>query len=232
MISVAVINQKGGVGKSTLATNLAAAAHLAGKNTIVIDLDTQGSALDWYARRASPSLLEGLAVMKADRELSLPRTRKITHGRDAVIFVGPPHLRHTSRAAAVATDVVVMPIRPGGFDLWASSEMLHTLDQADDMRAEIGLGKVRRLIVLNGASGRARITAAALAALHDAKTDACPVVIHNRTAFPEASSQGESVLTLYPRSPAADEISRLYEVIRKCVSSKWSAPRPKKAANY
>ena len=77
MLTIAVLNQKGGVGKSTLSTNLAAAAHLKGKRSLVVDLDAQGSAFDWYAARAEGSELAGLAVVKADRALSLSRFREI-----------------------------------------------------------------------------------------------------------------------------------------------------------
>ena len=80
MLTVSVINQKGGVGKSTLATNLAAAAHLAGLSTMILDLDSQGSSFDWFVRRAEGSALDGLAVVKADRELSIPRMREVTKG--------------------------------------------------------------------------------------------------------------------------------------------------------
>ncbi len=58
MQTIAVLNQKGGVGKSTLSTNLAAAAHLAGRRTLVLDLDRQGSAFDWYSARAEGSPLK------------------------------------------------------------------------------------------------------------------------------------------------------------------------------
>ena len=69
---ISVILPKGGVGKTTLALNVAAAAHLAGKNTLLVDLDQQGSALDWYAARANrpDSKLAGLSTVKSTSETS------------------------------------------------------------------------------------------------------------------------------------------------------------------
>jgi cellulose biosynthesis protein BcsQ len=65
-LTVAVLQQKGGSGKTTLAVNLAAAAHLEGRPTLVVDMDRQASAFDWSAARKDGSTLDGLAVVKAD----------------------------------------------------------------------------------------------------------------------------------------------------------------------
>jgi len=113
MLTIAVLNQKGGVGKTTLATNLAAAAHLGRKRTLLIDLDQQGSALDWYNARQEGSKLAGLATVKFDRALSLPKYREIASGFDVVVLDGPPRLGTLTRSAAVLADIVVMPVRPG-----------------------------------------------------------------------------------------------------------------------
>ncbi len=91
-ITVAVLQQKGGSGKTTLAINLAAAAHLDGCRALVVDMDRQGSAFDWSAARRDGSPLEGLTVVRADRPLPLPRLAEITRGYDAVFLDGPPRL--------------------------------------------------------------------------------------------------------------------------------------------
>src|SRR5262245_35210299 len=134
MFTIAVLNQKGGVGKTTLATNLAAAAHLGRKRTLLIDLDEQGSALDWCDARQDGSKLAGLATVKFDRALSLPRYREISAGFDVVVLDGPPRLGTLTRSAAVLADVVVVPVRPGAYDLWAVEETVSTLDEADAIR--------------------------------------------------------------------------------------------------
>src|SRR6266545_854620 len=105
LTTIAVLNQKGGVGKTTLATNLAAASHLKGRRTLLIDMDRQGSALDWSAARLEGSKLAGLAVVKLDKALALPRFREITEGYEVVFLDGPPRLGDITRSAAVAADV-------------------------------------------------------------------------------------------------------------------------------
>jgi chromosome partitioning protein len=214
MFTIAVLNQKGGVGKTTLATNLAAAAHLAKKRTLLVDLDQQGSALDWYNARQEGSLLAGLATVKVDRALALPKYKEIASGFDVVVLDGPPRLDTLTRSAAVAADLVVIPVRPGAFDLWAIEETVSTLAAADDIRAELGRRPVRRLFVINQAAANtviARETPDALAEVGDT----APVVIHLRVAFAEAANAGESVLTTQPAGSAAEEIQALYNFITR-----------------
>lgn len=211
MLTIAVLNQKGGVGKTTIATNLAAAAKLAGKRTLLIDLDRQGSALDWSAVRASGSQLEGLATVKVDKALAVPRYREITDGYDVVVLDGPPRLGDMTRSAAVAADVVLVPVQPGPFDLWAASETIEVLDEADAIRAELKRGPARRVFVVNRAGNTilAREAPAALAA----RGEVLDVVVHQRVAFAEAAAAGESVLTTEPQGLAAEEIRSLYKAL-------------------
>lgn len=211
-LTIALVNQKGGVGKTTLATNLAAAAHLAGRRTIVLDLDPQGSAYDWYRARSDGSALEGLTVVRSDKALTLPRFREQTSGYDVALLDGPPRLGDLLRAAAVAADVTLIPLRPGAFDWWACAETLELLDSADAVREQLGRVPVRRVFALNAADGRTRLAKAALDALGQVG-ELAPVVIAPRVAYAEAATQGEAVFTLAPEGPAADEIARLWRAL-------------------
>jgi chromosome partitioning protein len=201
-LTVLLGNQKGGVGKTTLATNLGAAAHLAGHRTIVLDLDPQGSATDWYAARREWSPLEGLTVSRCDRVLTLPRFRELTHGYDVAVIDGPPRLGDILRAAAVAADVVLVPLRPGAFDWWAAAETLTLLDSADAIREQLGRAPARRMFVLNAAAERTRIAKAALEALGQVG-ELAPVVIASRVVYASAATWGESVMTVTPVSREA-----------------------------
>jgi chromosome partitioning protein len=211
-LTIAVLNQKGGVGKTTLSINLGAAAHLAGRRTLILDLDAQGSAIDWSAAREGASKLDGLAVARADKALNLKRFEELTAGFDVAILDGPPRLSNITQAAAVAADVVLVPLRPGVFDWWACSETLSLLEAADDTRAVIGRGPVRRMFVLNAADERTRMAKSAQEAL--AKLgEVAPVTIAPRVAFAESASAGESVLTLAADGPAAADVRKLWEAL-------------------
>jgi chromosome partitioning protein len=214
MFTIAVLNQKGGVGKTTLATNLASAAHLEGQRTLLIDMDRQGTALDWSTARGEGSKLEGLATVKVDKALAIPRFREVSAGYDVVLLDGPARLGDVTRSAAVAADVALIPVQPGQFDLWACEETLKVLADADAIRAELGRAPVRRLFVVSRAMARTVLAQEAPKVLAE-KGEVSKVVIHNRIAFTEAQTTGESVLTMQPKGPAASEIRALYKSLIK-----------------
>jgi chromosome partitioning protein len=209
MLTVPVLQQKGGGGKTTLAINLAAAAHLDGDRALVVDMDRQASAFDWSAARQDGSPLEGLAVVKADRAIALPRFKEIAGGYDYVFLDGPPRLGDVTQSAAVAADVAVMPIQPGPFDFWAVAETLESLDQADQVREQLGRPPIRRVFVLNRATTNTRLAREAEKAGGELAG-----VVHQRIAFPDAASRGESVLTSRATSLAADDIRRLWRRLK------------------
>ncbi|WP_437798463.1 AAA family ATPase [Sorangium sp. So ce693] len=210
-LTLAVVNQKGGVGKTTLAVNLAAAAHLEGRRTLLLDLDAQGSALDWSATREASSRLDGLACAKADRALNLPRFRELTAGYDVAVLDGPPRLGDVTRSAALAADVVLVPLRPGAFDWWAAADTLALLDSADLARDEMQRPRARRLFVLNAVNERTRGGRAALEALRSVG-ELAPS-IGARVAFSDAALAGESVLTTAPGGPAAAELLAVWRAL-------------------
>lgn len=212
MVVVAVINQKGGVGKTTLAVNLAAAAHLEGKRTLIVDMDEQGSAAEWYAARSDTSKLAGLVVVKMDRPLSLTKFRELSRGYEFVALDGPPRLDKVSTSAAVAADVVVMPVSPGPFDLWATSSTLKTLDDADDIRAQLDRAPVRRVFVINRAEVGTVLTRETPDALGE-RGEVLDAVVHQRIAFKTSALDGESVVTMADGGAAAKEIHAVYRAI-------------------
>ena len=210
---IAVLNQKGGVGKTTLAVNLAAATHLAGGRALVLDLDSQGSSFDWYSARKEGSMLAGLNVVRAPTALSLTKLQDLARGYDVVFVDGPPRLGDITRAAAVAADVVLLPMREGGFDWWAIADTLELLDSADTMRASVGREPVRRVFALNAVPAQAtKLKRGAIEAVTQLG-DRAPLIIANRVNFAETVLTGESVLTLHPTSPAAHEIRLLHAAV-------------------
>jgi len=213
VLTVAVLQQKGGSGKTTLAVNLAAAAHLEGRRTLVVDMDRQASAFDWSAARQEGSSLEGLAVVKADRAIALPRFREISRGYEFVFLDGPPRLGDVTQSAAVAADVAVLPLQPGPFDFWAVAETLESLDQADQIREQLGRSAIRRVFVVNRAASNTRLAREAEEELRRSGGELAGVV-HQRIAFPDASARGESVLTSRGADGAVDDIKRLWRALK------------------
>ncbi len=211
MLTIAVLSQKGGCGKSMLATNLAATAHLAGKRTLLIDMDVQGTSLEWSAARGDASKLAGLVTVKADRAMPLPRMREMASGYDVVLLDGPPRIGDVTRSAACAADIVVIPVQPSASDFWTISETLKLLDSADEIRAELGRRPVRRAFVLNRASASTTISRQAPAAL-DGLGELLGTVCQ-RVVFAEVVSRGEAAVSDEPSGAGALEIRRLYRAL-------------------
>ena len=214
MLTVAVLQQKGGSGKTTLAINLAAAAHLDGDLALVVDMDRQASAFDWSAARQDGSPLDGLAVVKADRSMALPRFKEIARGYDYVFLDAPPRLGDVTQSAAVAADVAVLPIQPGPFDFWAVVATLESLDQADPIREQLGRPPIRRAFVLNRASTNTQLAREAEAELRKAGGELAGVVHQRIASFPDSASRGESVLTSPATPLAAEDIRRRWRRLK------------------
>jgi chromosome partitioning protein len=207
---IAVLHLKGGSGKTTLAVNLAAAAHLEGLSTLVIDADTQGSAFDWSVARAEGSALEGLAVVKADKPLKGSRFAEIIRGRDVVVIDGPARQRDVTISAAMVADVVCVPICPGPYDFWSVSDTNETLDQADAARETPPL----RAYVLNRFNAGQRLSRVAEEELR--KTGGVIAgTVRLRVAFGERGALGESVFGVSATKEAAEDIAHVWRALKK-----------------
>lgn len=117
---VALLNQKGGVGKTTLATNIATKLHLGLSKVLLVDSDAQGSTRDWHEAGNSE-----LRVIGMDRPKSLEKDLKvIAQGFDWVIIDGVPQIREMAIAAIKCSDLIIIPVQPSQYDIWASEDLV------------------------------------------------------------------------------------------------------------
>jgi chromosome partitioning protein len=201
---VALLNQKGGVGKTTLALHLAGAWARQGFRVTVIDADPQGSALDWSEQRAKEGGPRLFGVLGLARDTLHREAPEIARGVDHVVIDGPPRIAGLMRSALLAADLVLVPAQPSPFDGWASGEMLNLIREARIFRPEL----VARF-VLNRCAARtiiARETGDALAE-HDPPVLAAR--IGQRVAFADAARTGRLVFEVESGGAAAREITAL-----------------------
>lgn len=222
-MTIAVINQKGGVGKSMLAQNLAAVAHVRGFRTLLLDLDEQATSYEWRCARAETSRLRGLAVQRADNPKlwTLPNFAEMTEGFDVVVCDGPPRLAHVSQGAAVCADVALVPMRPGHAEFWAASANEKMLDLADAVRAQLGRPPVHRRYVLNEVFARTREATDMAEALHDKVALLTP--IGHRVAFDRARGVGEAVITSDPEGAATREVNAAFDAVMSIFATEGAA---------
>ena len=201
---VALLNQKGGVGKTTLALHLAGQWSREGKRVTVIDADPQGSALDWSAQRAKESVPRLFGVLGLPRDTLHREVPELARDAEHVIIDGPPRVAGLLRSALLAADLVLIPAQPSPFDGWASAEMLRLLEEARIFRPQL----VARF-VLNRCPARTVITRETADGLahHDP-----PVLVSRvgqRVVFADAARTGRLASDIDVASAAAREIAAL-----------------------
>ena len=195
---VGLLNQKGGVGKTTLSVNLAASLARTGARLLLIDADPQGSALDWAAAREGESLFSVIGFPRATIHKEIG---KIGQGYDHIIIDGPPRVTDLSRSAIMASDVVLIPVQPSPYDIWAVDEIVKLTEEARVYRDNQKVTFVINRKIANTIIGRD--VREALAA-YTVPTLAAAVT--QRVIFAEAVAQGRAVFELDPDGPASAEI--------------------------
>lgn len=202
---IAVLNQKGGVGKTTLSIHVAAGLALRGKRILLIDADPQGSALEWAENRQDKVLFPVVGIPKATLHREVPH---LASDYDAVVIDGPPRVNEVARSAIMASDLVLIPVQPSPYDVWAVKDIVDLLKEASVFKENIkSVFAVNRKIV-NTAIGRD-----VAEALADHDMPVLDSVISQRVVFAESAATGRTVLEIDLDSPASREITALIDEI-------------------
>ena len=194
---IAIISQKGGAGKTTLAVHLATVAAAAKHSTAIIDLDPQATATSWGDRRKadSPEVVSGQAVR-------LPALLKAAkqNGAEFLVLDTAPNADQTASLACRAADLVLIPCRPSTFDLEAIETTL-MLAKAASKPA---------YVVLNAVPPRSAIAMEASEGLATRGAQVAPFHLTHRAAFTHGVIDGRTASEFDPTGKAADETLALY----------------------
>ena len=152
---IAFVNQKGGVGKTTLALHIASELAKGGHRVTLIDADPQGSALDWAQLRNHYDHPRRFAVIGLPRETLHLEVPDIARANDHVVIDGPPRVTALTRSAIVASDLVMIPVQPSAFDVWASQEIVGLVKEAKVFRPRLLAAFIASRVVVGTIIARA-----------------------------------------------------------------------------
>jgi chromosome partitioning protein len=197
MKTIAIISQKGGAGKTTVAIHLAVAAEEHGLRAAVFDLDPQASATSWADRRQNPA---PAVVAAQPPRLSNLLQQAAAQAANLVLIDSAPNADAASLAAARASDMILVPCRPAAFDLNAIGTTLNLAALA---------GKPA-WVLLNAVPPHGKLGEEATVALQQGGVQVAPLSLHHLVAFSHAVNDGRAAQEYDPKSRAAAEVSALF----------------------
>ena len=206
MRTIALIVQKGGTGKTTLAVCLATAAALSGLTTVIIDLDPQATACNWSDRRKAtlPDAPGPLVIDVQPARLATALSALESKHVDLVVIDTPPRSEQSALAAAKIADLVLIPCRPQAYDLETIASTQEILKLA---------GHPRAVAVLNAVPWIGTRHEQARRYLEKHGLPVCPRTVGSRAAFGDAGAMGKTPQEIDPKGKGALEVQQLYKYV-------------------
>lgn len=207
---ISILNQKGGCGKTTLATNLAHAFLLDHKKVLLVDSDPQGSARDWNEENGG----ELFPVVGLDRETLPKDLEKIKSSYDVIIIDGAPQIAKLSAAAVRASDFILIPCQPSPYDIWATSDLIDIIKT----RQSILNGNPKSAFVISRVIKNTKLEKEVKQALDTYSMPILNAFTAQRVIYSTTASEGKTVFLNEP-NPAANEIIQIRDEIKEML--KW-----------
>ena len=207
---LAVGNIKGGVGKTTLALNLAIARAASGHDILLVDGDEQHTAITFTELRTDQLGGPGYTAVSLQGTALRTQVRQLAPKYDDIIIDVGGRDTGSLRAALTVTETLLITVQPRSFDLWAVDQMSELVKEAREINENL-----RALVVLNAADAQGRDNEDAAAALKEVQgIELLPLTIGRRKAFPNAAASGRAVTEQTPKDPkAVEELKALVQAI-------------------
>jgi len=208
---IAVLNQKGGAGKTTLSTNLARALQLDGDKVLLIDSDPQGSARDWNAAGNG----ELLPVVGLDRPTLAKDIQAIQENQDWLIIDGAPQIAELAVAAIKCADMILIPVQPSPYDVWACEDLVEIIKT----RQEVTNGKPKAAFIISRVIKNTQLSKEIGEALAGYGLPVFKNFTSQRVIYPKSAATGLTVLDAESSGDAAAEIRAIAQELKEFLNA-------------
>ena len=204
---IAVTNLKGGVGKTTITINLAVCLSQRGYKVCIVDTDSeQRSSIKWSGQRDEK--MDAVPVFAVGDKLN-KEIEALDKDYEFVIIDGTPQLSERANRTILASDLILIPLTPSGFDFWSFENFLERYEQAKGLKE-----KIHAYVLLNKFSELRNIGKEVKEALTQFEIPVLQSTLAERVAYQETSIQGVGVVE-YKDKKAKDEINQLTNEIEQ-----------------
>jgi chromosome partitioning protein len=182
---IAVLNQKGGCGKTTIAINLTHSLQNQGYKTLLVDSDPQGSARDWNAENDGKII----PVIGLDRVSLANDIEAIKNGYDFIVIDGAPSVAKLAAAAVKIADFILIPVQPSPWDIWATADLVDIIKA----RQEVTEGKPIAAFIVSRVIKNTKLSTEVVEALRQYELPVLNSYTTQRVIYPTSASEGQTV---------------------------------------
>ena len=181
---ISILNQKGGSGKTTLTINLAIALLNDNYKVLIVDSDPQGSIRDWDSANDKNII----TVIALDTAKSISNIKSMANSYDFVLIDGAPQLSKHTAAAINVSNIILIPVQPSPFDVWATKSLVDGVEQS------LAIGhKVNPYFVISRAIINTKLATEAKTAIKDYNIPVFSNYTCNRVSYSETAAVGQTV---------------------------------------
>lgn len=215
-MKIAVTNLKGGVGKTTIAVNLAVALTLRGKSVCIIDTDQkQNSSVEWSTCRGDDKPIIQVFAIEPD-QIKVKTLNDLEKKFDVLILDGTPQISELASRTIVVSDIILIPVSASLYDFRAYEKFLGLLEETNKNRIALDMSSVQSFVILNKINDRANISTEIVRGLEKYDVPILKTRLANRTSYAETALDGIGVVEGKDKK-ASDEFDKLTDEIETII---------------